>query len=293
MTEANSEPVLPRTGALLRELNLRPRKGLGQNFLIDESVPPKILAAAQLSPNDAVVEIGPGVGVLTLRLAPIVRRFTAVELDERLYPYLREKLAPYPAARLIEGDALTFDPAFLEPDSYKLVANIPYYITSAILRHFLENSHRPERTVVLVQKEVAQRIVAKPPEMSLLAVSVQFYGRPKIWAYVPAGAFLPPPKVDSAILLIETLPPAERACPDVTAAQEPEFFRLVRAGFGQKRKQLINTIASGLNLPKEQVRTILQQAGIAPESRAEQLSMADWGRLFTAWQQNNSQIGKL
>lgn len=284
MTEAaNSNPV-PRTGALLRELNLRPRKGLGQNFLIDESVPPKILAAAQLSPDDAIVEIGPGVGVLTLRLAPIVRRFTAVELDDRLYPYLHEKLAPYPSARLIEGDALTFDPAFLEPEPYKLVANIPYYITSAILRHFLENPHRPERTVVLVQKEVAQRIVAKPPEMSLLAVSVQFYGRPKIWAYVPAGAFLPPPKVDSAILLIETLPQAERACPDIPPEKEPEFFQLVKAGFGQKRKQLINTIATGLDLPKEQARSILQEAGIAPESRAEQLSMADWGRVFAAWQ---------
>lgn len=283
----NSVAKQPSTGALLRELNLRPRKGLGQNFLVDDSVLPKILAAAQISPEDAVLEIGPGVGVLTLRLAPLVRQLTTIELDERLYPFLREKLAPYPAARLIEGDALEFDPAQLEPGPYKLVANIPYYITSAILRHFLESSHRPTRLVLLVQKEVAQRIVARPPAMSLLAVSVQFYGQPKIFAYVPAGAFLPPPKVDSAILLIETLPLGERLCPTVMAADEPKFFELVRAGFGQKRKQLANTLASGLGLSKEQVRSILEEAGVKPESRAEQLTLADWGRTFAVWQRNH------
>ncbi len=224
------ETPIPGSRAILRELGLRPSKGLGQNFLVDESVPPKILAAAEVGPEDAVIEIGPGVGVLTLRLAPLVRKLTAVELDARLYPYLHQALAPYPGARLVEGDALNFDPAALEPEPYKLIANIPYYITSAILRHFLESAHRPQRTVLMVQKEVAQRIVAQPPDMSLLAVSVQFFGRPKIWSYVPAGAFFPPPKVDSAILLIETYRPDEQPCPGVDQRQ---FFDLALAGFGQ------------------------------------------------------------
>ncbi len=278
-----TEPPTKSTRALLRELDLRPRKGLGQNFLIDESVPPKILAAAQLTANDRVLEIGPGVGVLTLRLAPIVRELITIELDARLYPYLHQQLAAYPSARLIEGDALDFDPAQLAPDPYKLVANIPYYITSAILRHFLESSHRPTRLVLLVQKEVAQRIVAQPPEMSLLAVSVQFFGKPKIFASVPAGAFLPPPKVDSAILQIETFSDNDRSCPAVALGDEARFFELVRAGFGQKRKQLVNTLTGGLNLAKEQSRAILETAQIAPQSRAEQLTLTDWNRLYAAW----------
>lgn len=273
-----SEPVIPGSRAILRELGLRPSKGLGQNFLVDETVPPKILAAAAAGSEDAVIEIGPGVGVLTLRLAPLVCKLTAVELDARLYSYLKEALAPFPGARLVEGDALNFDPAELEPEPYKLIANIPYYITSAILRHFLENPHRPQRTVLMIQKEVAQRIVARPPDMSLLAVSVQFYGRPKIWSYVPAGAFFPPPKVDSAILLIETYRPEERPCPGV---DEKRFFEIARAGFGQKRKQLANSLTAGLApaLEKSQVQAALAQAGIDGSRRAESLTLAEWGRL--------------
>lgn len=274
MSEQNL-PTAPsgNTRVLLRQLGLQPSKGLGQNFLVDPSVPEKILAAAQLTPDEAVVEVGPGVGVLTLRLAPLVRRLTAVELDRRLYPYLREALAVFPGARLVEGDVLNFAPRQLEPEPYKLIANIPYYITSAILRHFLESDHRPERIVLMVQKEVAQRIVAQPPDMSLLAVSVQFYGRPKLWATVPAGAFWPPPKVNSAILVIETSP----ALPDV---DEKRFFALVRAGFSQKRKQLRNTLASGLKLDKATVIAALESAGIAPERRAESLGLAEWEKVY-------------
>jgi 16S rRNA (adenine1518-N6/adenine1519-N6)-dimethyltransferase len=273
-----SESVVPGSRAILRQLGLRPSKGLGQNFLVDESVPPKILAAAAVGPEDAIIEIGPGVGVLTLRLAGLVRKLTAVELDTRLIDYLKEALSPYPGARLVEGNALDFAPAELEAEPYKLVANIPYYITSAILRHFLESSHRPQRTVLMVQKEVAQRIVAQPPDMSLLAVSVQFYGRPKIWSYVPAGAFFPPPKVDSAILLIETYPPEEQPCPSV---DEKRFFEIVRAGFGQKRKQLANSLTAGLSpaVEKSQVLAALQQAEIDGSRRAESLNLAEWARL--------------
>ncbi len=276
MTEENLDPG---ARALLRELGLRPSKGLGQNFLVDRSVPPKILAAADLSPQDNVVEIGPGVGVLTLPLARTVQHLTAVELDRRLYPYLHSALAPYPGARLVEGDALEFDPAELSPSPYKLVANIPYYITSAILRHFLESEHRPVRIVLMVQKEVAQRIVARPPDMSLLAVSVQFYGRPKIWATVPAGAFFPPPKIDSAILLIETYPPDEQPCPNVDTTR---FFDIARAGFGQKRKQLANSLTAGLKLDKALIQEALQRAGLDGTRRAESLSLEEWGQFYGA-----------
>lgn len=277
----NNQSSIIKSREVLRGLGIRPSKGLGQNFLVDESVPPKILAAADIQPDDCVIEIGPGAGVLTLRLAQLARKLTAVELDQRLYPYLREALAPYPGAQLVEGDALAFQPADLMPEPYKLVANIPYYITSAILRHFLENPHRPSRIVLMVQKEVAQRIVAQPGDMSLLAVSVQFYGKPKIATYVPAGAFFPPPNVDSAVLLIEVFPLAERPCPDV---DEKAFFEVARAGFGQKRKQLANSLAA--NLPgtdKATVLSLLQTAGIDPTRRAEALTLPEWGRLVKCW----------
>jgi 16S rRNA (adenine1518-N6/adenine1519-N6)-dimethyltransferase len=212
-----------------------------------------------------------------LRLAPSVRRLIAVELDRRLYPHLRQALAPYPGARLVEGDVLNFAPAELIPAPYKLIANIPYYITSAILRHFLESDHRPSRIVLMVQKEVAQRIVAKPPEMSLLAASVQFYGKPKIWAQVPAGAFYPPPKVDSAILLIEVYSNENRPLPEV---DETKFFNIVRAGFSQKRKQLANSLSSGLNIAKTQISQTMSKAGIAPERRAETLTLQEWYSLY-------------
>lgn len=276
-----TEPSVPGSRAILRELGLRPSKGLGQNFLVDESVPPKILEAAGIGPDDAVIEIGPGVGVLTLRMAPIVRKLTAVELDRRLYPYLHQALDPYPGFRLVEGDALEFKPAELEPEPYKLVANIPYYITSAILRHFLESDHRPLKTVLMVQKEVAQRIVAGPGDMSLLAVSVQFYGRPTIWSYVPAAAFFPPPKVDSAVLVIETYLPQEQPCPGV---EEKRFFEIVRAGFSQKRKQIANSLAAGLasQVDKTQVQLALAAAGIESTRRAESLTLEEWAKLYAS-----------
>jgi 16S rRNA (adenine1518-N6/adenine1519-N6)-dimethyltransferase len=274
-----TEPNVPGSRAILRELGLRPSKGLGQNFLVDETVPPKILAAAGITPDDAVIEIGPGVGVLTLRMAPLVRKLTAVELDRRLYPFLHAELDKYPGFKLVEGDALDFAPETLEPESYKLVANIPYYITSAILRHFLESQHRPLKTVLMVQKEVAQRIVAGPPDMSLLAVSVQFYGKPKIWSYVPAGAFFPPPKVDSAVLLIETYPPEENP---FSGVDERRFFEIVRAGFSQKRKQIANSLANGLSPQTDKARdqAVLEAAGIESTRRAESLSLAEWKNLY-------------
>ena len=263
---------------------MQPRKSLGQHFLKDRSVPPRIAEAARLQPHDIVVEVGPGLGVLTeelaVRLDPDAGKLIAVELDDNLLPLLQERFAGMPHVSFVHADVLEVPPGYLSAGhQYKLVANLPYYITSAILRHFLEAEARPLSLTVMVQREVAERMVAQPPNMSLLAVSVQFYGKPKIAFRVPPGAFNPPPKVDSAVVHIEVYKPGERP---VIAGSEQSFFKVVQAGFGQKRKQLGNTLASGLGLPKDHVAQQLKQAGIDPTRRAETLTLAEWGSVVTA-----------
>jgi 16S rRNA (adenine1518-N6/adenine1519-N6)-dimethyltransferase len=262
----------------------RPRKSLGQNFLVDRTVPPRIVAAAEVGPGDHIVEVGPGLGVLTEELAGRLDpeqggRLVAVELDRDLMPHLEERFADWPQVALVQGDVLDISPGELTGGrAYKLVANLPYYITSAVLRHFLESEDRPERLVVMVQREVAERIVASPPDMSLLAVSVQFYGRPKVMFRVPPGAFRPAPKVESAVVRVDVYPPGESP---VTTADEGAFFRVVRAGFSQKRKQLGNTLASALGVPKAEVAARLQSVGVDPQRRAETLSLGEWGGLVS------------
>ena len=259
----------------------RPRKSLGQHFLKDRSVPPRIAIAAAIEPDDVVVEVGPGLGVLTEELArrldPERGRLVAVELDDDLLPVLRQRFAGMPHVSFVHADVLDVPPQELSQGRpYKLVANLPYYITSAILRHFLETEHKPRSLTVMVQKEVADRMVAKPPEMSLLAVSVQFYGRPKIMFKVPPGAFNPPPKVDSAVVRIDVYGVGESP---IQVSSEAAFFRLAQAGFGQRRKQLANTLTSGLGLPKSDVIETLQKASIEPTRRAETLTLGEWARL--------------
>ena len=283
------------TGRVLREAGLRPRKGLGQHFLIDPGVPERIADAAALAPADVVVEVGPGLGVLTAALAarldaPAGGRLIAVELDRHLIPLLRERMATYPTFRLVEGDILDLAPADLlrdalperanpDPPPYKVVANLPYYITSAVLRHFLEAEAPPRALVVMVQREVAERIVARPPAMSLLAVSVQFYAVPRLLFRVPPGAFRPPPKVESAVVRVDLYPPAARPVPDITPAG---FFAVARAGFGQRRKQLGNSLAAGLALDKAAVAGALLAAGVAPSRRPETLTLPEWGAVAAA-----------
>ena len=194
--------------ALLKQFGLRPSKGLGQNFLQDEHALQAIVASADISPADDVLEIGPGLGNLTRYLALAAHSVTAVELDKALFPALETVVAPYQNVRLVQGDILRMDPADLmkSPD-YLVVANIPYYITSALLRHLLESGRHPRRLVLTVQEEVAERICAKPGKMSLLSLSVQVYGTPSYPdSYIPAEAFYPAPKVDSAVLRVEILP---------------------------------------------------------------------------------------
>lgn len=263
---------------LIRRYDLDPKKSLGQNFLVDESHLARIAAAADLTPQDTVLEVGPGLGVLTRYLAAQAGRVVAVELDDRLIPILVERFADRPNVRFVHADILEVDAAALvETTAYKVVANLPYYITSAVLRHLLEAPQPPTLAVVMVQREVAQRMVAAPGDMSLLAVGVQFYARPKIVQKVPAGAFYPRPKVDSAVVRLEVRP--EPAAPDVDRGQ---FFEVVRAGFGQKRKQLLNSLSSGLGLDKERIRAYMEEAGIDPRRRAETLSLDEWAALTRA-----------
>lgn len=276
---------------LVRRYRIDPKRSLGQNFLVDETHLDRIAAAADLSPADVVLEIGPGLGTLTERLAAQAGFVVAVELDDRLIELLRGRFADQPHVRIVHGDILELAPAHLvfapnhpagpfddrqfddqfDYKNYKVVANLPYYITSAALRHLLEAEVRPTLAVVMVQKEVAERICAQPGEMSLLAVSVQFYAAPRIVQRVPAGAFYPPPKVDSAVLRLDVYP--QPAVSDVPPAR---FFQVVRAGFGQKRKQLANSLSAGLARPKPEIAAALAAAGIDPARRAETLSLAEW-----------------
>ncbi|MEJ2209461.1 MAG: 16S rRNA (adenine(1518)-N(6)/adenine(1519)-N(6))-dimethyltransferase RsmA [Anaerolineae bacterium] len=260
--------------ALLRAHELRPRKRLGQNFLVDPVALERIVEAAELDSTDAVVEVGAGVGNLTRLLAGRAGQVLAVEVDEGLIEVLREEVADLPNVSVLHGDVLGVSDFGFSHLGYVVVGNLPYYITSAVLRHFLEERPRPSRLIVTVQREVAQRVVAGPGDMSLLAVSVQFYGRPEIVARIPAGAFYPAPQVDSAVLRI-TVDPAPRLAlaPGVT---ERDFFQAVRAGFSQKRKTLRNSLSGGLRLSKGEVEAALQRAGVDPRRRAETLSLEEW-----------------
>jgi 16S rRNA (adenine1518-N6/adenine1519-N6)-dimethyltransferase len=261
--------------ALLRRFHLRPKKSLGQNFLMDEGALAKVAAAAELTASDTVLEIGPGLGSLTRHLASAARRVVAVELDDSLLPALQHVLKPYPNVEIVHGDILQSPTSnFQLPTAYKVVANIPYYITSAVIRHLLEAETRPALIALTVQREVAARLCARPGEMSLLAVSVQFYAAPRIAARIPAGAFYPRPEVDSAVVRLDVLDKPAAAVPDTDL-----FFRVVRAGFSQKRKQLRNALSGGLRLENHRVDEWLARAGVDPKRRAETLTLEEWGAL--------------
>ncbi len=298
MKSAGTVPL----SALLKKYNLRPRKGLGQNFLADPFHLAKIIAAAELTSEDIVLEIGPGPGTLTRLLAKSAGQVIAVELDPNMVNLLQNELGHLQNLTIVEADILQTrldtlltnyqsagrpvastgitDSSSQHPKlktDYKVVANLPYYITSAAVRRLLEATVRPKRIVVTVQAEVARRIVAKPGKMSLLAVSVQFYGQPALVHHIPAGAFYPPPKVDSAVIRIDTWPQ-----PPIPVEDVDHFFRVVKAGFGQKRKQLKNALAGGLRQPVAVVVKAMAQAGIDPSRRAETLTLVEWGRLAEA-----------
>ena len=259
----------------LAQHGIRPKKSLGQNFLHDPHTLEKIVAAAALTPEATVLEIGAGTGSLTRHLAPLAARVVAVELDDRLIPLLQDEFAAQPHVTIVHGDILELDVRDLVGEApYTVVANLPYYITSAILRRLLSQAPRPRRLVLTVQKEVAERLSARPGNMSILAVSVQFYGQVETVLRLKPGAFWPRPDVASAVVRIDVFP-----TPRVDVPDEKLFFRIVRVGFSQKRKQLRNTLSAGLRISKAEADALLEQCGIAPQRRAETLSVEQWAAL--------------
>lgn len=265
-------PLALNVPQLLRQHKLSPRKSLGQNFLLDPIALEKVVDCADIAAEDEVLEIGAGLGSLTRFLAASARRVVAVEIDRHLTPILTDVLDSLTNVQIIQGDILELDPASLMgQDGYLVIANIPYYITSAIIRHLLEARVKPQRLVLTIQKEVANRICAQPDDMSLLALSVQVFGRPVVAAHIAAGAFYPPPKVDSAVIRVDLFPE-----PVIPTADLDTFFRLARAGFGQKRKMLRKSLAAGLSLPTGEIEDLLTRCQIDPTRRAETLSLQEW-----------------
>jgi 16S rRNA (adenine1518-N6/adenine1519-N6)-dimethyltransferase len=291
LSGSSSGSLLAQTKKLLRRYDIRAKKGLGQNFLIDGEVLEAILAAADLKSTDTVIEVGPGLGLMTAELARRAGWVIAIELDNKLADILKETL-PGENIVIINQDVLGTDPGALLRDGaprfpeafkpYKVVANLPYYITSPVLRHFLEASVKPERIVVMVQKEVAEAIVAGPGRRSVLSISVQFYGKPEIVTYVPAASFYPSPAVDSALVKIDVYPH-----PRVDVDDEERFFKLVRAGFTAARKQAANSLAQGMGMNKAEILAWLKKAGIDPTRRAETFTLEEWGSLWRVYNQIN------
>ena len=277
-----AERLQPPTPGQLRRLlaaeRLRPRKALSQNFLTDPSVLDAIVDAADLRAGDRVVEIGPGLGVLTRRLLAAGASVLAVELDPRLADYLRRELGAVPGFELIEADALSFHPreAFAG-ESFKLIANIPYHITSPLLHAFLEGERPPELSVLLVQLEVAQRVAAQPGRMSYLSVFAQNIAAAEVVERVPAAAFEPAPEVDSAILRLRA-----RAHPVVPDGEREPFYRLVQAGFRHRRKQIHNALGRELPVDTETLAAALRGCAIDGERRPQTLSIEEWACLGEA-----------
>ncbi|MFN8592722.1 MAG: 16S rRNA (adenine(1518)-N(6)/adenine(1519)-N(6))-dimethyltransferase RsmA [Thermomicrobiales bacterium] len=261
---------------LMSDLQIRPNKGLGQHFLFERGIVERMVRVAGVTSSDTVVEIGPGLGILTSELLRKAGHVVAIELDRNLAAHLRRTFGDLPNLTLVENNVMSVDlDLFLPPSGpYDVVANLPYSLGSAILRHLLESPRPPRRLTIMLQKEVAERVVASPPDMSILAVATQFYAKPYIAFDVSPTVFIPPPKVESAVLTLEV-----HKQPPLPQRFHPLFFRIVTAGFRQKRKQVANSIADVLRLPKTDVSQWLELAGIDPMRRAETLAVADWVRL--------------
>ena len=283
--------------ALLNQYLVYPSKRLGQNFLVDKSVLKKIIKTANLTKKDIILEIGPGIGTLTRELAHKAKRVIAVEKDPKMTAILKETLKEFKNIEIIQGDILKIQEtrypegkraasygAGKIQDTYKIVANLPFYIAAPVIRKFLQLNNQPRVLVLMVQKEVAQRICAspakifasqklgraRPPKMNLLAVSVQFYAKPEIISYVSKKSFWPEPKVDSAIIKISKIKNQKsKIATDI-------FFKVVKAGFSQPRQMLINNLAKKLEIEKEKIKEVLKKNKISPSQRAETLAIKDW-----------------
>jgi len=262
---------------------MKAKKSLGQNFLINDSILPTIIKAAEIAPGDLVLEVGPGKGILTEALLAAGAKVYAVEKDFDLIAGLTQKFGSNSNLKIIHQDALWFDETTLPP--YKVVANLPFYIASPIIRKFLESSNQPDLMVLMVQKEVAEKITAKPGhhERGILTLAVEFYGDAQIIATVSKNSFRPQPQVEAAVIKIQPY----RHCRSGGKPVEPKlFFRIVKAGFAAKRQQIHNSLAATLRLPKDKVLSILEKSNIDPQKRAEDLSLNDWLKLADNYTKN-------
>ena len=250
------------------------KKGLGQHWLEDYESLQAMVSAAEVELGDTVLEIGPGYGTLTEEILAAGAQVTALEFDESLVPGLLQKFADVPELTVQQGDIRTYDFTSQTAD-YKIVANIPYYLTSNLIQLISETPNQPSVAVLLMQKEVAERVVAAPGSMSLLSVTAQFYWEASLDRVVGAELFSPPPKVDSQILVLK-----RRDTPLFTDVEPKQFFRFVRAGFSQKRKTLLNSLSGGLAITKDETRALLDAAGIDPTRRAQTLSLEEWYSLL-------------
>lgn len=279
---------------------IKAKKSLGQNFLKDAEVLRRIIKAAQLSSEDVVIEVGPGQGALTELLSGVCKKLIAIELDDRLIETLHTKFVDNENVEIIHDDILKINlPELVESQlskvncsSYKVVANIPYYITAPIVRLFLETKIPPSEVIFMVQKEVAERICAKPGEMSILAVSVQYYAKAEFLFTVFKESFDPVPKVDSAILKLSSISssPSGRGCHEVTGEgnypnkeDAKKFFRVVKSGFSAKRKTLINNLSNSLGIDKKEIEEKLGSIGFSPSVRAQELGVEDWKKLVDSF----------
>ena len=305
------QPIIARrevTARILQAFHLKADKNLGQNFLVEESVVNRIAKAAELTPEDTVLEIGPGIGTLTQALAMTGASVVSVELDKRLIPVLQETVGAYKNVRIVQGDILKVNiPEIIaevkadqktagatgkvaeaesemkQSDTFKVCANLPYYITTPIIMYLLEQKLPLERLVVMVQKEVAERMTAGPGgrEYGAISVAMQYYTEPKIAFIVKAGSFLPAPKVDSAVLVCK-----RRSAPPVDVPDEKTFFKVVAAAFSVRRKMLNNSLKNMGGLNGEQVKAWLDRAGIDGRRRAETLSLEEFAMLARTWEKN-------
>ncbi|MBU1292426.1 ribosomal RNA small subunit methyltransferase A [Patescibacteria group bacterium] len=265
---------------ILKEHDLQLNKRLGQNFLIDNNILDKIIITANLSKQDTVLEIGSGLGTLTKELAQKAKKVITIEKDKKLTEILKQELKDYENVELIEADILRSDLCkgrTSKLKDYKVVSNLPYYITSPVIRMLLESDNPPQEMILMVQKEVAQRICAKPPKMNLLAVATQFYANPKIIFSVSKNSFWPRPKIDSAIIKIEV---RHQQMSDLEKDSIKKFFQVVKAGFSSPRKQLANNFYTKLSIPREQIKEALAECGLPHQARAENLSVENWQKLI-------------
>ena len=259
---------------LLNKYNMRPKKSLGQNFLMDANVVQKIVQAANATKQDCIIEVGPGLGILTRELAKTGASVVSVEIDSWAIPLLEDELKNYSNVKIINQDALKFSPP---SEKYMVVANIPYYITSPLISYFLKNKNRPTKMVILIQKEVAEKICAGQGKLNVLAINVQIFGKPKIVTKVDRGCFHPIPKVDSAVLEIEMFDK-----PLVEEENLEKFFKIVHAGFAHRRKTLLNSFIRSIDIDIDTAREAIEKCEISPTARAQHLTIENWIRLANA-----------